>query len=123
MLLKSERYDRINIKIASCLKFTYACKTINEFSENESLGSYSDIYGTILFKEVSCGKLSYRTYFRTKNEALLYYNHAFADIAWYNKYERDKHKLLWFVLDVANLTFLNASRPEEAWMLHRQVAV
>ena len=112
MLLKSERYDRINIKIAPCLKFPYACKTINEFSENESLGSYSDIYGTILFKEVSCGKLSYRTYFRTKNDALLYYNHAFADIAWYNRYERDKYKLFWFMLDVVNDTYLPIEIPK-----------
>jgi hypothetical protein len=54
VLLKSGKYDRISIKVASCLKLPRACKNSYAFREDEVVGSYSEFYGTILFKEAAC---------------------------------------------------------------------
>jgi hypothetical protein len=101
VLLKSEKYDRIEIKVAPCLKFPYVCKSSNSFSETNSLGNYGNSYGTILFKESSCDRFRHRTYFKTKNNVILYYKNVFGDKVFYSKHERDKYKLFWFIIDVA----------------------
>ena len=109
MLLKSERYDRINIKVAPCLKLPRACKNSYAFREDEVVGSYSEFYGTILFKEASCDGINYRTYIKTKNDVVWYYNHLWGKKVYYSRHEPNKNKLFWFMIDVAN----NIYRPIE----------
>ena len=104
MLLKSEKFNRIDIKIAPYPKFPYVCKSSNPFSETNALGNDGNSYGTILFKETSCNRvihrLRYRTCFRTKNSVILYYNNVFGDKAFHAKREYDKYNLFWFIIDV-----------------------
>ena len=78
MLLKSEKYDRIKIEVALCLKLPRACKSSYAFRQDEVVRSYSEFYGTILFKEAACDGINYRTYIKTKNDLISYYNHFWA---------------------------------------------
>ncbi len=101
VLLKLGQDSKIEIKIAPCLKFPYVCKGSDSFSRDNTIGSYSDFYGTILFKEASCDRLSYRTYFRTQKNVILYHNHIFGNTTWYSRRNRDsKYKLFWFMIDL-----------------------
>ena len=105
MFLKSEKYDKIEIKVAPCLKFPYVCKSSLPFSGTNNLGNHSNSYGTMLFKEDSCNRVRYRlrhrTFFRTKNNVILYYNNFFGDKEFPSKIEYDKYNLFWFIIDVA----------------------
>jgi len=78
VLLKSEKYDRIKIKVAPYPKLPRACKSNYAFRQDEVVGSYSQFYGTILFKEAACDGINYRTYIKTKNDIISYYNHFWA---------------------------------------------
>ena len=109
MFLKSGKYDRISIKVASCLKLPRACKNSYAFREDEVVGSYSEFYGTILFKEAACNGINYRTYIKTKNDVIWYYNHLWGQKVYYSRHEPNKNKLFWFMIDVAN----NIYRPIE----------
>ncbi len=109
MFLKSGKYDRISIKVASCLKLPRACKNSYAFREDEVVGSYSEFYGTILFKEAACDGINYRTYIKTKNDVIWYYNHLWGKKVYYSRHEPNKNKLFWFMIDVAN----NIYRPIE----------
>jgi len=74
-----EKYIGINIKIATYLKFPYACKTNSTFKENTDIGM-PEIYSAILsVKEAECDDLKYRTYSITKNDTICYYNHIFSN--------------------------------------------
>ncbi len=102
VLLRSEKYYRIKIKIAPYLKLPRACKSSYAFRENEVVGSYSEFYGTILFKEAACDGINYRTYIKTKNDVISYYNHFWGQKVHYSRHEPNKNKLFWFMIDVAN---------------------
>ncbi len=102
VLLKSGKYDRIKIKVAPCLKLPYACKSNHAFRQDEVVGSYSEFYGAIFFKEAACDESNHRTYFRTKNDVILYYNHFFGKKVYYSKYKVVRNKLFWFMMNVAN---------------------
>ena len=102
MLLKSEKYDRIKIEVALCLKLPRACKSSYAFRQDEVVRSYSEFYGTILFKEAACDGINYRTYIKTKNDLISYYNHFWGKKVYYSRHEPNKNKLFWFIIDVAN---------------------
>lgn len=79
MLLKLKKYAKINIEVALCIKSPYACKGTNTFIADTAVGSYSEFYGTILSKEATCDGISYRTYFKLKNNEVSYYSHFGAE--------------------------------------------
>jgi len=101
MLLKSKKYDKINIKVSPYLKFPYACKGTNTFIADTAVGSYSEFYGAILFKEAAYDGINYRTYIKTKNDVISYYNHFWSKKVYYSRHEHNKNKLFWFMIDVA----------------------
>ena len=102
VLLKSGRDSKIEIKVSPCLKFPYVCKSSDSFSESNVLGDYGNSYGTILFKEAACDGINYRTYIKTKNDVISYYNHFWGKKVYYSRHEPNKNKLFWFTIDVAN---------------------
>jgi hypothetical protein len=100
VFLRIENQKRINTKIALYLKFPYACKSNGAFKQNISV-RISGIYDTMLpFKEAECEGLIYKTYSKTKNNTIYYYNHIFSNSAISINYP-DTHYLFWFMIDIA----------------------
>jgi len=99
VFFRIENQKRINTKIALYLKFPYACKSNVAFKAN-TIVRIPGIYKTILpFKEAECDGLKYRTYSKTKNNIIYYYNHIFSNNDININYP-DTHYLFWFMIDI-----------------------
>ncbi len=99
MFFKLRENNRINIKVAHCLKFPYACEISNAFEEYTKVTFRSGISHILPFKEAVCDGLAYRTYFRTRNNEISYYNNFF----WEGdprRYNGDRLRLFWFIKDI-----------------------
>jgi len=105
VFLGSRHFNRVNIRIASYLKFPYAFRSSSIFKDYADIEIPCDSIGrctTILpFKEIERDGIKYRIYFLNKNNVILYYNHIFSDeiISMHNS---NAHTLLWFKADIAN---------------------
>jgi len=100
VFFKLEESNRINIKVASYLKFPYACESNNTFEEYIKVSHRGGISSILPFREAICDGLLYRTYFRSRNNEILYYNNVF----WEGDprmYDRNKHSLFWLIADIA----------------------
>jgi hypothetical protein len=100
VFFKSTERNRINIKVASYLKFPYACKISNTFEEYTRVSYRSGISSILPFREAVCDGLLYRTYFRAINNDILYYNNIFGE-GDPRTYDRNKHSLFWLIKDIA----------------------
>jgi len=99
VFLKLKETDRINIRVALYLKFPYACEDSGSFEEYTKITHRSEIRHILPFKEAVCDGIVHRTYFRIRDNEILYYNNFF----WEGdprRYNGDKLRLFWFMKDI-----------------------